>query len=301
MYVRPSRPLYIPSIFCLGIVIFGTLTQCKSKATFSEEGFLKVFNNQVHYKAQGDGSPLLFVHGGNLNLDAWEPQVSYFTSRGFKVLRFSDIGHGQTSTGDSLPFGFEIINRLVEKHTDQPVTLCGLSWGATLCMDFALNYPEKVTKLLLISPGLNGWNYFQDSIADINYQARKIAEEADDTLEVAKLFHQNWVVGPRRTKEDIDSKFYHKTLDMVRQTFQNHWQEEWSKLDTIQAIHRLHEIQAETLILTGQDDAEDIHSVSDLLNTQINNSTLVSLPNVAHSINMEDPMAFNQLVGNFLE
>ena len=60
----------------------------------------------------------------------------------------------------------------------EKINLVGLSWGAILATDFALEYPERVEKLILLSPGLSGWDYFQDKDSERNFQLRQQAKQA---------------------------------------------------------------------------------------------------------------------------
>lgn len=131
-----------------------------------------------------------------------------------RIIRFSDFGHGKTVSGKNSILGYEIINHLTTQYPDEKFVLVGLSWGAMLCVDFTLNYPHKVEKLILVSPGLNGWTYFKDSLTFKNYTLRQTAIDHSDTLEAAKLFHKNWVVGPSRQDNELDESFYSQSLDL---------------------------------------------------------------------------------------
>lgn len=264
------------------------------------EGHLIINENKIHYKVLDKGKPLVFVHGGYLNLDMWENQMRYFSERGYKTIAFSDLGHGKTILKNSNIYGYEIIDQIVEKITDDKVTLVGLSWGAMLSVDYALNFPEKIERLVLVSPGLNGWSYFKDSVASANHALRQIAMSANDTLKAAELFHKNWVIGPRRNKTQLDTAFVKQSFQLIKSTIQEHWKEEWSKLDTLPAIDRLVKINVPTLVIIGKEDAKDILMIGEKYHKDIPKCTLIKMENVAHLINMEKPELFNQILFDFL-
>ena len=276
-----------------------TIVSCDANKN-EEDGFIDILDNHIHFKHGGAGEAILFLHGGYLDLDSWDDQVPFFINHNFMTIRYSEIGHGRTVSTKKPGYGFEIIDQLLDSLSIHKIHLVGLSWGAVLAVDYALNFPDKVEKLALISPGLNGWEYFQDSIASENYLLRQKAIRQNDTMLATTLFHQNWVVGPRRTIDDIDADFSQKSFDMITRTMKNHWLVNWSELDTNVAINRLHHINNETLIMIGDQDASDIISVAKVYENRIQNSELIELQGIAHSINMEAPQQFNNLLLRFL-
>jgi pimeloyl-ACP methyl ester carboxylesterase len=66
------------------------------------------------------------------------------------------------------------------------------------------------------------------------------------------------------------------------------------------AIERLDRISAPTLIIVGELDLVDFHSIAGILKEQIPAARKVVLPDVGHVSNMEDPGKFNEIVLGFL-
>ena len=273
---------------------------CKNVAYVETESYVNKNQHKVHIKTTGKGVPIIFVHGGYLDLEMWNPQVEEFRKTNH-IIRFSDLGHGKTVGSKSSIAGYEIINELTILYPNEKFVLVGLSWGSMLCVDFALNYPHKVEKLVLVSPGLNGWAYFKDSLALKNYKSRQNAIANSDTLKAAKLFHRNWVIGPKRQEYELDKSFYSESLDMIFRNMRNHWLEEWSSLDTIVARTRLESIKSPTYIIVGQYDAEDILLIAEEYHQRIENSKKIKMGNVAHLLNMENPIRFNEILKEILK
>jgi len=270
------------------------------KDIVENERFLNINGNAIHVKSIGEGLPIIFAHGGYLNLDMWDVQINEFKDS-HQLIRFSDLGHGKTKSDKKTILGYEIISQLTKEDSKEKLVLVGLSWGAMLSVDFALNYPDRVEKLILVSPGLNGWPYFKDSIANENNLLRKVAIQNNDIPSAAKLFHQNWVVGPRRDRKDLTKEFESKSLNMILNTMTNHWMEDWSNLDSIPAIERLEEIKIPTYIIVGDQDAQDILLIADEYKNRISNAKKIVVENVAHLINMENPKKFNDILKRILK
>lgn len=272
---------------------------CKETDYHEKEKYLYKNQHKIQIRTTGKGAPLIFAHGGYLDLEMWNPQVKEFKNTN-RIIRFSDLGHGKTVRSKSSIYGYEIINELTTQYLNEKFVLVGLSWGAMLCVDFALNYPHKVEKLILVSPGLNGWPYFKDSLASKNFKLRQKAIDNLDTLKAAKLFHQNWAIGPRRQENELDEFFYSESLEMIIRNMRNHWQENWSDLDTIKARTRLESIKSPTYIVVGKYDAEDILLIAEEYYKRIENSKKIEMDNVAHLLNMENATRFNEILKDIL-
>ena len=52
---------------------------------------------QIFYKDLGDGQPIVFSHGWPLTADAWEDQMIYLASKGFRCIAHDRRGHGRSS------------------------------------------------------------------------------------------------------------------------------------------------------------------------------------------------------------
>jgi pimeloyl-ACP methyl ester carboxylesterase len=273
---------------------------CSSPKIEQEESYLEIAGNKIHVKTIGKGQPIILAHGGYLDLEMWNPQIDEL-SKNNQVVRFSDLGHGKSINSGKPIYGYEIIHQLIKNHDNQKSILIGLSWGAMICVDYTLNHPQNVDKLVLVSPGLNGWEYFQDSMANENFLLRQEAIKHADTINAAKLFHKNWVVGPRRDAKKLEDKFLKNSLKMITQTMSNHWGEEWSQLDSITALSRLNEIKVPTYIIIGSEDAMDIIQIASKYHKEIPKSEKTIVNGAAHLINMEHPKKFNDLIKNIIK
>ena len=115
---------------------------------------------QIFYEVTGEGPALVLINGGGLDCRMWQPQVGPF-SRHFRVLRYDPRGIGRSETTDrTATWSPRHDLRLLLSHLGiERAHVIGLSWGGSLAIDFALDYPSIVSSLVLVAPGVSGYTH----------------------------------------------------------------------------------------------------------------------------------------------
>lgn len=103
------------------------------------------------YENHGSGWPLVFVHGGWLDRTLWQPQVEHFAGD-VRTVAVDCRDHGEsdrveTSYGIDAMAG-DLAALLDELGLAQPV-VCGLSMGGLVAQQFAADYPDRLSGLVL--------------------------------------------------------------------------------------------------------------------------------------------------------
>src|SRR5437660_9707099 len=105
----------------------------------------------------GDGThtPLLLINGIGVNLEVLQQFVDALNPA-IEVIRFDVPGTGG-SPAPLIPYRFSAHARLVVEMLDQlgyqQVDVLGVSWGGALAQQFALQYPRRCRRLILVSTG----------------------------------------------------------------------------------------------------------------------------------------------------
>ncbi|WP_288446728.1 alpha/beta hydrolase [uncultured Chryseobacterium sp.] len=113
---------------------------------------------QTHVLSYGneDHPKLILLHGANSNAASWMKDFALY-SKEYKVYAIDIIGEPGKSEPNRLPYdGNDYSNWLNEVFQQLKITeasLVGLSQGGWLAVKFAARYPEKVSKLVILSPG----------------------------------------------------------------------------------------------------------------------------------------------------
>jgi non-heme chloroperoxidase len=88
---------------------------------------------EIYYKDWGKGLPIVFSHGWPLNADAWDEQMMFMTSRGFRGVAFDRRGHGRSSQpweGNDYDTFAADLSTLIGALDLRSATLVGHSAGA---------------------------------------------------------------------------------------------------------------------------------------------------------------------------
>jgi pimeloyl-ACP methyl ester carboxylesterase len=266
-------------------------------AEMMKTGFLEVGNASLYYEETGSGSPLVMIHGGLLNGRSWDLQVDAFAGD-YRVVRYDARHHGRSRSEPGEFSNFEDLRAVLDGLGIEKALMVGLSLGGRTAIDFAITYPERVTALILVSPGASGFELHSAAFAQHSQEfVRSFQEGIDAGIE----YFLRWTVdGPTRSSSAVDASVRDKVRKMaldwvVKQSPQN-------VLKEIEppAIGRFNAILAPTLVVVGEVDQPYYRELADMVVTNAQNAEVAVIPASAHMVNMEAPQAFNDAVRTFL-
>lgn len=111
----------------------------------------------LHFLQQGDGFPLILLHGNGENSTYFEYQMVEF-ARFFKVIAIDTRGHGKSPRGNA-PFTLsqfaDDLCHFMKRHQIEKAHLLGFSDGGNIALTFVLRYPQMVDKLILNGANLD--------------------------------------------------------------------------------------------------------------------------------------------------
>lgn len=229
-------------------------------------GFIETNGVKLYYEIYGNGEPLLLLHGAGQSISAFTDQIDYFSSH-YKVIALDSRGRGRSSDNDA---ELTYINQVkdVKGFLDilqiDSVDIVGWSDGGIIGLMLAINYPEKVNKLVAMGANINPEGLFPERL---QYHKGNLAE-----LE---------------TKNNLEDKFYIKLLKALINYPQLKFED-------------LNNISAPTLIMAGDHDLiQDTHTVK--IFQSIPNSNLAILPGETHWLPESNSKLFNSIVFDFLK
>jgi non-heme chloroperoxidase len=114
------------------------------------------YETPVYYKDWGDGPPVVSSHGWPLSADAWEDQMLYLASRGYRCIAHDRRGHGRSGQpwrGNDMDTYADALATLVEGLDLKKAILVGHSTGGgEVARYIGRHGTKRVAKTVLIAP-----------------------------------------------------------------------------------------------------------------------------------------------------
>jgi 3-oxoadipate enol-lactonase len=252
------------------------------------------------FEDTGQGPPVMLIHGHSLNLRMWDAQVAPLVDGGYRVVRYDVRGHGQSeapATGYTWQnYSLDLRDLLDRLHIDAPVHLVGLSMGGGIALQFAVDHPTRVASLVLLDSTVPGFDYSPEYSQAVEELVQAVRTEGPrPALERVWLTHP-LLAGIRRFPERFQfvksMVLAYSARDYLDETV--YPQPQW------QAIDRLSEIRAPTLVLVGEDDLPDFRLIAEILAANISTARQEVIADAGHLLNLEQPQAFNEALLTFL-
>jgi pimeloyl-ACP methyl ester carboxylesterase len=126
-----------------------------TQAAAPKTGHIEANGVRYYYEIHGQGEPLLLLHGGLGSIDMFGPNLPAL-AEGRQVIAVDLHGHGRTALGDRQIDPVDIgddMAEIIEQLGHQQVDVLGYSFGGGVGLRLAIQHPEKVRRLALVSAG----------------------------------------------------------------------------------------------------------------------------------------------------
>ena len=113
--------------------------------------YIRANGLDIYYEEQGQGRPLLLIHGGVLTGDSWHPYLAAFAAH-YHVITPDTRGHGRTAnpTGRmSYRLLADDMAALVQALDLQKPLICGYSDGGQVALEIGMRYPDLPQALVI--------------------------------------------------------------------------------------------------------------------------------------------------------
>lgn len=258
---------------------------------------VEVAGTRLVYDSTGSGPAIVFLHAGIATRAMWEPQVDFFADR-YRVVVPDVRGFGDTPVGAE-PFSRreDWLAVLDDIGVDR-ASFVGCSVGAGFALDFAIEHPERVDKLVLVGVTPAGFEGPDDPVLEEAWQEVDALIAAGDLEAAGRIEARLWVDGPRRPEGSAPGWI---SDQVVEWSIPINSVDDWGESRQLEplAMQRLNEVQAPTLVIVGLEDAEVVIEGCRRTAAGIAGAQLVELADTAHLPNLEKQDAFNEALDRF--
>lgn len=273
-----------------------------------EDSYVKVGGINTRYWVLGQGKPLLLIHGLGASCDYWRYNIRAL-SQGCRVYAFDLPGCGRSDKEIdefSLDFAGEFVAAFMDAVGVDRASLVGNSLGGAVSLQFAIHYPHRLDKLVLVSSGGLGREL------GLSFRLFKIPLLGElmawawSTKPGVRRTLRSIVYDPQIIGDDFVDQLAELTplpgakemLLSVAQAGIDFWGQNMRLLEPL--LRRVPEIEAPTLIIWGAQDPVIPVAHAHIAHRVIKNSQLHIFDHCGHVPQIEMPEEFNQLVLDFL-
>jgi pimeloyl-ACP methyl ester carboxylesterase len=260
-------------------------------------------NVKLYYEEIGSGIPVVFVHEFAGDYRSWESQLRHF-ARGYRCIAFNARGYPPSEVpadGErySQDRARDDIRAVLDALRIDQAHIVGLSMGGFAALHFGFVYPQRARSLVVAGCGYGAVpNQRQQFAEEAEAAARKFEETSMEkaaeayALGPTRVQFQN--KDPRGWKEFVDQLAEHSSEGSAS-TLRGVQKRRPSLFDL---VDRMKTITVPTLVMTGDEDWPCLEPAL-LMKRTIPTAGLVVMPNAGHTINLEEPAAFNQHLADF--
>ncbi len=142
----------------------------------------------LHSQILGKGKPFVILHGFLGMSDNWKTLGIRWAEDGYEIHLLDQRNHGRSFHSDE--FSYEVmaedLKKYCEEHHLNEIVLLGHSMGGKVAMQFAVTYPEMVSKLIIADIGPKAYPpHHQDilkALSKLDFSKIKSRGEAEDIL-----------------------------------------------------------------------------------------------------------------------
>lgn len=268
--------------------------------------FINVDGIRVHYQEFGseNAQPMILIHGYTASTYVWRTAAPLLANAGFRVLAVDLVGFGYTEKPRWFEYSITAQTRMIERFMDRiglgRAVVVGSSYGGAVAATLALDYPERVEKLVLVSPVINDRLKSHPILKLVSVYG--IGEAITPFLSDSQVFMRYRMNGTfsRANRHMVTDE----RIEAIRRPLlaadghrsllatSRNWNAE-------RIEHDAQLIDQPTLIIWGEDDAVIPVTDGHLLHDEILHSRLVVLKNCGHVPHEECSEMFCEIVTEF--
>jgi 2-hydroxy-6-oxonona-2,4-dienedioate hydrolase len=288
MNLRFRFVLLAVALAAVGAFVFAQDTFAQNQPTLPPEKVTAVFGQNIHYYEAGQGPVVILLHGLGSVKEVWMPNFGALAPK-YHVYAIDQIGYGHSDKPlleYKIATYVDFLQGFMQAQNLSKATLVGNSLGGWIVLDFAVQHPGMVDKLVLVDSA--GMPWMQAPTVDLNASS---------------------LAGMRAL---LESLFYDKKMvtdNFVRQVFTDHVRN--NDAYTIQRTlagfatpqfedAKLVSIHAPTLVVWGRQDELIPVASGEKFRDGIAGAKLVVFEQCGHVPQLEKPAEFNQALLEFL-
>ena len=281
--------------------VAGSMLATESPYFKKADHIVNVEGLNVRYRDEGpqDAQALIMVHGYTSSLESWEA-LTKSLANDYRIIRPDLPGHGLTGPDSQKRYSNEetvaFLSNFIDALDIEAPVLIGNSLGGLVSWRVAARSPEKVSQLVLISPGGFSINGVTDEPVDVPMMLKFYLTKAPEAG--VRQATSNLYADPETLSEERVTTIQYM---MQRQGNGDAFVERLSVFTLPDPTIDLEKVKSPTLVVWGQQDKMIPVSQATWFSDALPNSTLKIYENAGHVPQEETPEQLAEDIRLFLE
>ena len=253
------------------------------------EKVASVLGQNIHYFEAGQGPVVIFLHGLGAVKEVWLSSFGALPGK-YHVYALDQLGFGHSDKpllDYKIDTWVDFLQAFMQSQNIPKATLVGNSLGGWIALDFAVQHPEMVDKLVLVDSAGLAWG--QGSV-NVPLNPSSIAETR---VLMQDLFYDKKLATDQFVLQVFTNHMRNNDGYTIQRTLASFAQPKFED-DSLKSIH------APTLVVWGRQDELISVSRAEKFHDGIAGSKLVILEHCGHVPQIEKPAEFNQALLGFL-
>jgi pimeloyl-ACP methyl ester carboxylesterase len=265
------------------------------------QGYIEVPAGKIYAEADGDGPPVVFVHAGVAHLRMWDEQVAALRDA-YRVIRYDTRGYGKTRVADDAPYSnYGDLGLVMDHFKVDTAHVAGLSRGAQIALDFAVNEPARTRSLIWVAGGVRGLDVPDDPRDEAVWHQTEELAKNKEWAKIVELETQLWTDGPEQPPTRVDPEVRRKMFQWNLESYSAEQEPSNVSEPEFAAAQALDRLTMPVLAMWGDLDVTSTVKSGEWLAANLPGIRTRVFEGVAHMVNLERPGEFNQLVREFLD
>ena len=268
-------------------------------------GFFKAAGDvRLYYEDTGEGAPIVFCHEFAGDYRSWEPQVRYFSHR-FRVITYNARGYLPSDVPEdpklySQDIAVSDVVSLLDHLGIDKAHVVGFSMGSFTSLFFGMRHPERARSVTPVCCGYGaekGWDEihqrnflgFADALLDPEQ-----SDAASDRYATGATRVQFMLKDPRGWREFAEQ--FRSLSRLGRAMSLRHVVA--ARPSVLEFAEEFRRMTVPVLLITGDEDEQTLMP-GVFMKKHIPTAGFCVLPRIGHTLNLEEPALFNQMLYDF--
>ncbi len=273
-----------------------------------EDRYTKVGGLNIRYWVLGKGEPLLLVHGLAASCDYWRYNVAPLSLyHCVYALDLPGFGRSEKRIKEySLSYSADFLAAFLDAQGVERASVAGNSLGGAIALQFAVQYPRRLEKLVLVSSGGLGRElHLSFRLLKIpllgEFMAWAWGTRPGMSLTLRSIVHEPQVMRDEFVDQMVELARLPEAKEMLLSVARMGIGLRGQNMKLLEPLlRRIPEIEAPTLIIWGAQDPIIPVAHAHIAHQMIRNSQLHILDRCGHLPQVEKPEEFCELVLEFL-